>query len=145
MMRSNPWNSYRKVAAQTATPGNLVLMLYDGAIRFLEQARQGFSLTDPLEYNLTINNNVQRAQAIINELDCALNTQEGGELAHTLRGLYGYFDRRLTESNFKKDIVGINEVIKRLMVLREAWAQMLTQGSMEPEMADGAGVLCAVG
>jgi flagellar protein FliS len=145
MMRSNPWNSYRQVAAQTATPGNLVLMLYDGAIRFLEQARQGFTLTDPLEYNLTINNSVQRAQAIINELDCALNTREGGDLANTLRGLYGYFDRRLTESNFKKDVHGIIEIIKRLTVLRDAWAQMLTQGSFEPEMAESSGMLSAVG
>jgi flagellar protein FliS len=131
MMRSNPWNSYRQVAAQTATPGNLVLMLFDGAIRFLEKALQGFGMTDPLEYNQTIHNGVTRAQAIITELDCALNTQDGGELAVTLRGLYGYCDRRLTESNFNKDIHGIHEVIKRLTVLRDAWAKMLTQGDSE--------------
>ena len=49
---------------QTAPPGQLVVMLYDGAIRFLERANVGFQHDDPLEFNATINNNVLRAQEI---------------------------------------------------------------------------------
>ncbi len=121
----NPWQSYRQVAAQTAPPGQLVLMLYDGAIRFLHQAESGFSKDDPAESISLINNNILRAQEIIRELNMCLNMDLGGELACQLRRLYDYFDRRLQESNAKKQPAGIVEVISRLSVLRDAWATML--------------------
>lgn len=123
--RTNPWQSYRQVAMQTASPGQLVLMLYDGALRFLERARQGFAAEDPLEFNQTINNNLLRTQEILSELNNSLNMREGGEFSATLRRLYNYMDWRLQQSNQRKDEAGINEVIERLMVLRDAWAQML--------------------
>lgn len=124
---ANPWQSYQKVATQTASPGQLVLMLYDGAIRFLEQAAQGFLLEDPAEFNLTIHNNIHRAQAIIDELNGSLDMKQGGELSEKLRGLYNYLDRRLDESNRRKDPAGIREAIDRLGVLRSAWKEMLGQ------------------
>ncbi len=122
----NPWQSYKKVATQTASPGQLVLMLFDGAIRFLEQARSGFELEDPGEFNLTINNNVHRAQAIIDELNGSLDMSQGGEISRHLRGLYNYLDRRLDESNRTKTPEGIRECLERLIVLRTAWFEMLT-------------------
>ena len=127
MTYGNPWQSYRVVATQTASPGQLVLMLYDGAIRFLNKALIGFDLDDPLEHNQTINNNIIRAQDIINELNLSLNMAAGGQFAQTLRDLYGYFDRRLQESNIQKEQTGIREVIQRLTVLRDAWAEMLSK------------------
>jgi flagellar protein FliS len=136
LQRANPWQSYRQVATQTATPGLLVLQLYDGVLRFLEQARLGFMRDDPKEFNETINNNIQRAQAIIHELDAALNIPEGGEFALTLRGLYDYFDRRLQESNVSKTDAGINEIIRHVTGLRDAWREMLLKGSTGPERAD---------
>ena len=133
--RNNPWQSYRQVATQTASPGHLELMLYDGAIRFLNAAAVGFELEDPLDYNQTINNNIIRAQDIINELNLSLNMEVGGEFSQTLRGLYSYFDRRLQDSNIQKDQTGLKEVLQRLTVLRDAWAEMLTKSggsSTEP-------------
>jgi flagellar protein FliS len=137
MLQSDPWQSYRQVAAQTATPGQLVLMLYDGALRFLERARQAFGHDDPLEFNLTINNNLLRAQAIINELNLALNMEVGGEFSMTLRRLYNYMDRRLQESNQYKQEEGIVEVIRRLTILREAWAEMLQKAGPGTGHAQG--------
>jgi flagellar secretion chaperone FliS len=125
MKRFPSWQSYRQVATQTAAPGQLVLMLFDGAILFLERSLVGFSLDDPLEHNLTVNNNILRAQAIVNELNLSLDMPRGGEFSRNMRGLYDYMDRRLTESNRQKDPGGIKEVIGRLTVLRDAWAQML--------------------
>jgi flagellar secretion chaperone FliS len=122
---SNPWKSYQQVATQTAPPGQLVLMLYEGAIRFLERALAGFSLDDPAEYNQTISNNILRAQDIIFELNVTLNLEQGGELAVTLRQLYDYMGRKLMEANLQKDREPLNDVIKRMTVLRDAWAQML--------------------
>lgn len=125
MPQPNPWQSYRQVATQTASPGQLVLMLFDGAIRFLERARLGFNFEDPLEFNLTINNNLLKAQAVISELNLSLNMEEGKDCAANFRRLYNYFDRRLQESNQYKQEAGIVEVIGRLTVLRDAWAEML--------------------
>lgn len=133
MIPKNPWQSYRQVATQTASPGNLVLMLFEGAIGFLEKGLRGFDLEDPLEFNLTINNNIIRAQAIINELSLSLNLRDGGEIAIHLRRLYGYMDRRLQESNVSKEKAGIVDVVDRLRILRDTWAQMLQQGVQKPE------------
>src|SRR5437868_4623211 len=147
MQKSNPWKSYREVATLTATPGQLVLMLYDGAIRFLEQARLGFSYDDPLEFNQTINNNVIKAQAIVNELNLYLDMKQGGDCASNFRRLYDYLDRRLQESNLRKDEAGILEVIRRLTVLRDAWAEMLQKGTsgVTPDTGPLDSALCAVG
>lgn len=122
---NNPWKSYQQVATQTAPPGQLVLMLYEGAIRFLDRAIAGFRIDDPADANQTISNNIIRAQDIIFELNVTLNIEQGGELAMTLRRLYDYLDRRLMEGNLKKDETAVSEVIGRIKVLRDAWAQML--------------------
>ena len=122
---TNVAQSYRRVATQTASPGQQVAMLYEGAIRFLDRALLGFQQQDPLDFNQTIHNNIQRAQAIIHELDTCLDMEAGGELAVALRRLYGYFDWRLDESNRLKRASGIQEVVERLTVLHDAWAEML--------------------
>lgn len=133
-----------QVATKTASPGQLVLMLYDGAIRFLEGALRGFGLEDPAESNATINDNVQRAQAILDELNAALNMGAGGEFAEKLRGLYTYLDRRLFESNMRKEAEGIEEVVIRLSTLRDAWREMLAGTASSDTVPERAG-LVAVG
>ena len=125
MRQPNPWESYRQTATLTAPPGQIVLMLYDGVLRFLERALSGFDSPEPAERNSTVNQNLQRAQSIVRELNCALDLERGGELAATLRRLYDYFDRRIIESNIKKTREGILEVIGHLTVLRDAWNAML--------------------
>ena len=121
----NPWKSYRRIATQTAPPGQLVLMLYDGALLALDRALLGFNYTDHAERNTTIHNNLQHAVDILRELDCSLDLEAGGQLAHTLNGLYAFFERRLLESNRKKSRHGIDEVIPMLKQLRDAWFEML--------------------
>jgi flagellar protein FliS len=130
--RNNPWQSYRKVATQTASPAQLVLMLYEGAISFLEKGLTGFNYTDPLEFNVTISNNILRAQAIIHEMNSRLDMDKGAEAAETFRRLYTYFHRRLQEANFKKKREPIEEVIRHLRVLRDSWAEMIRRGDAVP-------------
>src|SRR4051812_40508889 len=122
MRAANHLNSYRKIATLTAPPGQIVLMLYEGALRSLERALPGFAIKDPSEANMTVHNNLQRAQDIIRELNYALNMEQGGECAITLRQLYEYFDRRLWESNLQKQSKGVEEVILHISELRDAWA-----------------------
>jgi len=114
---------------QTAAPGQVVLMLFEGAIRFLDRAETGFGIDDPAEANQTIHNNIHRAQEILHELNMALDIQSGGQLAQTLRGLYEYMDRRLLESNLKKKPEGLSETRRHLSKLSEAWAEMLQNRS----------------
>lgn len=125
MNNLNPWQSYRQVSTKTAPPGQLVVMLYDGAIRFLECARSGFAFEDPLEFNTTINNNIARAQEIIHELNNSLDMERGGEISITLRRLYYYMDAQLVQSNLKKTPDGIEETLRHLTQLRDAWREML--------------------
>jgi flagellar protein FliS len=133
--RSKPWESYRKVAAQTASPAHLVLMLYDGAIGFLERALAGFNSTDPIQLNQTVSNNIVRAQAIIHEMNANLDMAAGGEISVNFRRLYNYFHSRLREANQRKQKEPLQETIMRLRVLRDSWAEMLRRGSAPPVSA----------
>ena len=126
---ANPWLSYRQVATKTATPGQLVLMLFDGALRLLDKALVGFDLDDPLDSNLAINNNILKAQEILRELNMSLNMEKGGEFAATMRRLYNYYDLQLSQSNLQKDPAGVELVIRLLSVIRGAWAEMLAGNS----------------
>ncbi|MBM3851322.1 MAG: flagellar export chaperone FliS [Verrucomicrobia bacterium] len=125
---SNPWQAYRQAATKTATPGQLVLMLFDGALRFLDRALVGFDLDDPLDSNLAINNNIPKAQEILRELNASLNLDKGGEFAVTMRRLYNYYDLQLSQSNLRKDPEGVRLVIRLLTVIRNVWAEMLAGG-----------------
>lgn len=126
--RNAPWQSYRNVSTFTAPPEQLVLMLYDGAIKFMECSLTAFDFKDPLQFNQNINNNVQRAQDIVNELNSRLDMDKGGEAATNFRALYSYFYRRLQEGNLKKKKAPIEEVLKHVRVMRDSWAEMLRRG-----------------
>jgi flagellar protein FliS len=144
MPASNPWKSYRQVATQTAPPGQLILMLFDGALRFLGRGLAGFNCADPAEANMAIHNNFQRALDIVRELNRAVNMEQGGDCAETFRQLYDYFERKIVESNVRKSPEGAREVIGHLTVMRDAWAAMLAgQGMLPAETAGRASVLAA--
>jgi flagellar protein FliS len=136
LQRPKPWDSYRRVATQTASPAHLVLMLYDGAIGFLERALAGFDAADPVQINQAVNNNILRAQAIILELNAKLDMEAGGEISLNFRRLYNYFYARLREANFKKQKEPIEETLLRLRDLRDSWSQMLRSGlARDPQPA----------
>ena len=125
MSAVNPWSSYRKIATQTAPPAQLILMLFDGALRSMDQALAGFSSLEIGERNAAIHNNLARAVDIIRELNGSLDMEAGGQLADTLRNLYCFFERKLIESNLKKSRKGIEEVYPMIKQLRDAWFTML--------------------
>jgi flagellar protein FliS len=120
--------TYRANAVLTASPGQLVLMLYDGALKALFLAREAFAQSegDPRRIE-AINAQLQKAQAILGELQSGLNMEAGGEFARTMHRLYDYHNRRLFEANLRKQIEPVIEVERLVRELRDAWAQMLTQ------------------
>ena len=119
--------TYRANAVLTASPGQLVLMLYDGALKAMAIARDAFDRPhdDPRRIE-TINQQLLRAQAILAELQSGLNMEAGGEFARTMDRLYDYHNRRLFEANLRKQVEPVIEVERLVRELRDAWAQMLT-------------------
>jgi flagellar secretion chaperone FliS len=123
--------TYRANAILTATPGQLVLMLYDGALTALYVARNAFETEEENPRRIeVINQQLIKAQSILTELQGGLNLTAGGEFAHTMHRLYDYHSRRLLEANVQKRVEPVIEVERLLRELRDAWAEMLNkQGS----------------
>lgn len=115
-MSTNPYEQYRKAGISTASSGKLILMLYDGAIRFLKEAKSGLS---EKKFDLA-NNNIIKAQNILTELMLSLN-MDVGEIAQNLYSLYDFMNRELIKANAKKDKKPVDIVIRMLGELRSAW------------------------
>lgn len=119
--------SYQSVAVATASPGKLILMLFDGALRFLHAAENGFKAPGIRERQEIVHNNLLRAQNIISELQRCLNLRDGGEFAINLFRLYDFMNTRLREANVRKEPQNIRVVQRLLGDVREAWDQMLRE------------------
>lgn len=121
---NNPYNqnaAYRKTQIETASPEALILMLYDGAIRFIGQAEIAFE-----EKNIEqISNLLLRIQAIFTELLTALDKDKGGEIAVNLERLYVFFLEQLSEANVKKEVKYLLEIKPLIIDLRNTWEQAM--------------------
>ena len=104
----------------TTTPGHIVIMLYDGAITFLEQAKEEIEAKNVAKKGILIS----QALDIIAELDGSLNNEKGGEIAQNLHRLYMYCNTRLLRANLKMDTAIIDEVIGILSSFRSAFAEI---------------------
>ena len=119
--------SYKAQSVKTASPGKLVLMLFDGYLRFTSSAKNAWEEEDMIKKNEGINNNLIRAQNIVTELQSSLDMTVPGDLPGTLYRLYDYVLTNLQQANLTKDIQKVVESDKVISELREAWAEMLTQ------------------
>ena len=124
-------NPYLKNQIETSSPGQLLILLYDGAIKFLNQAKIGIQNKD---IELT-HNNLIKAQNIISELRDTLDMEIGGELANNLFALYNYFNRRLVQANIKKEIEPVDEVLEHLRGLRDTWKQAIIKKREEEKLS----------
>lgn len=124
--------AYQAQSVLTASPGQLVLMLYDGALRFLGHAHDALETPEDTPRRIEIiNTNLIKAQNIIAELQASLNHDVGGEHAANLDRLYDYYTRRLLEANVKKSVTPVIEVEGLLRQLRDGWAEMLRNHEAE--------------
>jgi flagellar protein FliS len=120
--------TYRVNSILTASPGQLVLMLYDGALKAMAIALDAFGRPEEDTHRIEIiNAQLIKAQAIIHELQNGLNFEAGGEFAQSMNRLYEYHCRRLFEANLRKKPEPLIEVEKLVRELRDAWAEMLTK------------------
>ncbi len=122
----DPYSQYKKTEIDTANQGKLIVMLYDGAIKFLNIAAENMSIST---YDI-VNTNIIKAQDIITELLISLNMKDGGEIATNLFNLYLYFKKRLLEANIQKNADIIKEVIDHMKVLRNAWEKISAKENM---------------
>lgn len=117
MSTNNGYQKYKKIDVSTASQNRLVIMLYDGAIKFLENACNAIDKKHGTE---EAHNNIMKAQEIIYELLSSLN-YDAKEIAERLASIYTYMNQRLTEANISKTKPPILEVIKYLQELKGAW------------------------
>ena len=123
--------NYRNAAVNSATPGQLVLMLFDGALRNLATALAGFEIESVGTRIEQINNHLLKAQAILRELQSSLDLKAGGKFAQTMWALYDFMLDNLRTANMRKEPEPIRTVEKLLVEVRGAWATMLWQNPSE--------------
>lgn len=114
-------NSYKQNSVVTATPEELTLMLYDGAIKFMNISKYSIENKD-LERAHT---SLIRAQDIINELNYSLDMKY--DISKEMRNLYDFISSNLVDSNIKKDIVPLEEALVITHELRDTWKEVMQQ------------------
>jgi flagellar protein FliS len=130
----NPYASYRKIATETADPMELVIMLYRGAIGFLNTAEQSLAANDIGAAHTSL----VRSQEIVAELMGTLNL-DAGDVARNLHRLYDFMQQRLIEANIRKDATIAREIRVMLTDLLMTWDEMAraarTTVAPRPQMA----------
>jgi flagellar protein FliS len=127
-------NPYLKTRIMTASPEELRLLLYDGAIKFCRQAKDALAAKD---FDASFNA-VMRAQKIVLELSTSLNDKAAPELCSRLSALYTYIYRKLVDANMSREPGGVDEPLKLLEFERETWRMLMEQTARQGR-AGGAG------
>ena len=119
MAINNPYAAYQNNSVNTASPGELTLMLYNGSLKFIHIAKKAIE-----DKNIELKNtNIQKIQAIVNELMVTLNTDL--EVSQNLMSLYDYINHRLTEANIKNDVSILEEVEGLITDFRDTWKEVI--------------------
>lgn len=111
-------DTYRQTEIQSRTPLELVVMLYDGALRFMGDARDAIVQRDIARRG----HSISRALAIISELQSSLDMTTGDDIAVSLDGLYNFVRDRLVDASIRQDVRAIDDARRVLTTLREGWA-----------------------
>lgn len=119
MALGNPYANYANTKIQTATPAQLTLMLYDGAIKFCNLAIEGVENNDIQKAHT----NIKKVEAIVEEFRATLNFKYS--VAKDFDNVYEYMERRLLEANLKKDKEILEEVLGHLRTMRDTWVEVM--------------------
>ena len=135
MAYTNAISTYRETRVKTASQGQLIIMLYDAALKNLDKALELLGLNAAGRINPsnieTISNSILKSQEIITELTVSLDFDQGGEIAKNLFALYTWFNRELMEANINRDINRVMTVRNLLDELKGAWAEIAAKNSPE--------------
>lgn len=119
MAANNPYTKVRENSIYTATPEELTLMLYDGALKFTNQAIIAIERKDYLKAN----GHISRVRDIISEFQVTLKPEY--EISAQLNSIYNYINRTITTANIKKDVDLLNEVAGLIRELRDTWKEAM--------------------
>ena len=119
MAINNPYKSYQQNSVNTASPGELTLMLYNGCLKFIKLAKKAITDKNVEEKNT----NLIKAQNIIHEFMVTLNMDV--KVSSELMVMYDYINRRLVEANVKSDLAILEEVEGFVTELRDTWKQVI--------------------
>ncbi len=126
-------NPYLRDAVMTASPEQLQLMLYDGAIRFASQARDAIQAGEiENSYNL-----LTRAQNIVREMENGLRHEVAPELCSQMAALYRFVFSKLVDANVYKESGFVDDAIKVLRHQRETWAVLINKIQESQVEGDG--------
>lgn len=128
-------DAYKKAAVATTDQARLIVMLYDGAIKFLTLAIDRLDKRD----SFGANTNLIKGKSIIAELMASLNLEKGGDIAANLQRLYTYMFNQLVDANVSKDTGRVSHVIELLRDLRTGWQGISVAAKAEPQMAANQG------
>lgn len=123
-MQTNPYQTYRQLQVETASPAQLVVMMYDGALKAVKQAAAALQRRDLQQAN----SGLLQAQRIVLALQDAVDGS-AGELAAQLDSLYDYLYHNLVQANIRKDSESLEVVSGILETLRSAWLESARQPS----------------
>jgi len=138
LSRTDPLRSYKETQIKTATPGKLVVMLYDGAVKHLSLALEGM---DSRHHSYDrVSGELVRTQDIITELMVSLDFEHGGEIARGLFNLYMWMNRQLLDGNIRKDTAPLESVRGVLLELRSAWAELAEKAGTQGSARSASGV-----
>lgn len=133
MNAANPYarqaETYKKNQIETATPEEILIMLYEGAIRFLLIAKKADEEKNLEKYS----KNIIKAQHIIQEFMNSLDLEIGGEMAVNLYRLYDYLHYRLVQGNIKRDVAMLDEVLDHLRKLKGTWEEAIVIAKRQRE------------
>ncbi len=127
--------AYKQTAVSTADQGRLIVMLYDGAIKFLNVAIEKLEASDAYGAN----SNLIKGKSIVAELLASLNMEQGGDIALNLQRLYTYIFNELIDANLNKDVARVQRVIELLKELREGWKTIPAAGKTAPTAGESPG------
>jgi len=130
-MSTQAYQAYQNNSVETASPGELTLMLYNGCLKFIKLAKRGMEESN---YELK-NTNIQKAQKIIQELMVTMNPEYS--ITEEIMPLYDYINRRLMEANLQNDLAILDEASELVTEFRDTWKEVVKQSRQQKFGAGG--------
>lgn len=135
MAYTNAISTYKETKVRTASQGQLIIMLYDAAIKHLDTGLELLKSGSGGKVNPgnieKISNSILKAEEIITELTVSLDFEQGGDIAKNLFSLYTWFNKELLEANIQHNVPRILAVRNLLAELKNAWAEIMARPNSE--------------
>jgi len=132
---TNAISSYRETRVKTASQGQLIIMLYEEAVKHLDRGLELMGMNAGGKKNPgnieKISKSILKAQEIVTELTVSLDFEQGGGIAQNLFSLYTWFNKELLQANIHQDTGRITSVRNQLSELKSAWAEIVAKNSSE--------------